>query len=120
MPDSDSTWIIEFASGDLSAPWGAIWALCRCAQLAVGEGFRYLQIQNGLRLGDGMARWSLVLLDALPEDAFLIDVEAQAWEGEPPVDGVVDALSLAGACEDLVRGGRGSGGASTRGAGDHD
>lgn len=89
---------IDFYAGDLPARQGALAALCRCAELALGSGFGYLRVYDRERLGAGAARWKLELFHLPPVGAVLLDPAAPTWDGDPPVDGVLDAGSFATAC----------------------
>ncbi|MGH9382270.1 MAG: hypothetical protein ACRD2Z_16920 [Thermoanaerobaculia bacterium] len=98
VPLSATTLEIEYYAGGLPAYQRAFAALCRCAELALDRGFRYLRIYDRERLGPGEARWKLQLVHALPEGAVLLDVAEPTWEGDPPAEGVLDAVSFAAAC----------------------
>lgn len=98
MPLSATVWTIEYSSGDLPAYQSAFKALCRCSELALDRGFRYLRIYDRERLGHGAARWKLQFFDTPPEGAVIIDVAEPTWEDDPPADGVVDAVSFVASC----------------------
>lgn len=98
-PLSATAMEVEYSAGELPAYRRAFTALCRSAKLALDQGFPYLRIYDRERVGPGAARWKLQLLDAPPEGAVLLDVAEPTWEGDPPADGVLDADSFAGTCE---------------------
>lgn len=89
---------IEYSAGGLPAHQRSFHALCRSAAAALDRGFRYLRIHDRERLAPGEARWKLRLYPVPPEGAVILDIAAPAWEGDPPLDGVLDAASFAAAC----------------------
>lgn len=98
-PVSETVLEIEFSAAELPPEKRALAALCRCAELALSRGFRYLRIDDPEPLGSGKARWTLHLLYAPPPGTVILDVAAPTWEGDPPVDGVLDAVSFAATCD---------------------
>lgn len=97
-PLSATTLEVEYHAGELPAYQRALAALCRCVELARDRGYPYLQIYDRERLGPGAARWKMRLFHAPPADAVLLDAAAPTWEGSPPGDAVLDAVSIAAAC----------------------
>lgn len=98
VPQSARVLEVEYSAGELPAYQRAFAALCRCAELARDRGFRYLRIYDQERLGPAEARWKLELFHVPPEGAFLLDISEPTWEGDPPDDGVLDAVSFIAAC----------------------
>lgn len=103
VPLSATEMEIEYSGASIPAYQRAYMALCRCAELALDNGFRYLQIHDRKRLGPGDARWKVRLFHAPPAGAVLLDVAAPTWADDPPGDGVLDARSFAAACHDRSR-----------------
>lgn len=91
---------IDFSAGNLSAHEGALVALCRCAELALDRGFRYLRVYDRERLGPRRTRWKVQFFHVPPPGADILDVAAPTWEGEPPSDGVLNAISFSAVCRE--------------------
>lgn len=100
VPLSATAAQVDYSAGELPAYRSALPALCRSAELALEGGFRYLRVYDRERLGPRQARWKLQFFHTPPMDAILLDVTQPTWQGDPPADGVLDAVSFAATCGD--------------------